>query len=232
VEEVAVFYFRLNKVRIVENREGSILFGLLKRDRAEIQFLSLVTTGGEDFPDLAELLATDDPARRREITADIVRRVAAFRKLHTVENVRDGHIFPFGDTGYNVFQADTIPDHFNWLLLAVEIDEDVRDLGAALEQEMGRPDFDDFVLSFLTLVQAADNPVLAAAVAAMRFLGSVWARQLQGDTNDQAGLLYMSLNRWEHYPHGKRDRQDVPDLTGNMFVDYTLFAIEAAPPLA
>jgi hypothetical protein len=224
-----MFYFRLNKVRLVENREGSILFGLLKRDRAEIQFLSLMTTGGEDFPDLAELLATRDVQRRRQITADIVRRVAAFRKLHTVENVRDGHIFPFGDTGYNVFQSPRIPDHVNWLLLAVERDQDVRDLGQAVEDELASPDFDDFVLNFLTVVQAAGDPTLAAAVAAMRFLGAVWARQLQGDTNDQAGLLYMSLNRWEHYPHGKRDRQDVPDLTGNMFVDYTLFAVEPEP---
>jgi flagellar protein FlgJ len=30
----------------------------------------------------------------------------------------------------------------------------------------------------------------------------------------------------EHYPHGTRDRQDVPDTTGNILVDYTLFGFE------
>jgi hypothetical protein len=30
----------------------------------------------------------------------------------------------------------------------------------------------------------------------------------------------------EHYPHGTRDKEDVPDTTGNIRVDYTVFGFE------
>jgi hypothetical protein len=36
----------------------------------------------------------------------------------------------------------------------------------------------------------------------------------------------MPLNHEAHYPHGICNRQDVPDSTGNIRVDYTLFGFE------
>jgi hypothetical protein len=39
------------------------------------------------------------------------------------------------------------------------------------------------------------------------------------------GYFQSSLNRAEHYPHAARDRQNVPDTTGNILVDYTIFGI-------
>jgi flagellar protein FlgJ len=40
------------------------------------------------------------------------------------------------------------------------------------------------------------------------------------------GYWQASLTREEHYPHGVRDRQNIPDTTGNILIDYTLFGFE------
>ena len=43
------------------------------------------------------------------------------------------------------------------------------------------------------------------------------------DRDDQVGLYYLSLNRLEHYPNGERKRDEVPDLSNNVRVDYSIF---------
>jgi hypothetical protein len=48
-------------------------------------------------------------------------------------------------------------------------------------------------------------------------------QKLRENKDDLIGYWQATLNRTEHFPHGTRDRQDVPDTTGNMLVDYTLF---------
>ena len=41
--------------------------------------------------------------------------------------------------------------------------------------------------------------------------------------DDQVGLNYLSINRIEHYPNGERKRNDEPDLSNNVRVDYSIF---------
>ena len=53
--------------------------------------------------------------------------------------------------------------------------------------------------------------------------------------DEMIGVLCMSLNRLKHYRHGERKRDNVPDLTNNMFVDYSIFGFDLVPrrsPLA
>ncbi|MEM1126201.1 MAG: hypothetical protein AAGI71_06070 [Bacteroidota bacterium] len=227
-----MFYFRLNKVKILDNRERARLLGLLSRDRAEVEFVSLVTTGNDDFPSLDELVATSDPARRRTLVRDLVQTVAASRLIRTVKHVKDGHVFTFGDVGYALYVSPTIPDDFNVVLLGIERDGDERDLAATVFDMVSEEEFDAFSASLLTLLSQTANPVWVAGVQVSRFVVRAWSKWLMNAEDDQVGLLYMSLNRAEHYRHGKRDKQDVPDLTGNMFIDYTIFAAEPdVPPL-
>ncbi|MEM9665768.1 MAG: hypothetical protein AAF970_12580 [Bacteroidota bacterium] len=227
-----MFYFRLNKVKILDNRERARLLGLLSRDRAEVEFVSLVTTGNDDFPSLDELVATSDPARRRTLVRDLVQTVAASRLIRTVKHVKDGHVFTFGDVGYALYVSPTIPDDFNVVLLGIERDDDERDLAATVFDMVSDEEFDAFSTNLLTLLSQAANPVWVAGVQVSRFVVRAWSKWLMSAEDDQVGPLYMSLNRAEHYRHGKRDKQDVPDLTGNMFIDYTIFAAEPdVPPL-
>ncbi len=41
--------------------------------------------------------------------------------------------------------------------------------------------------------------------------------------DDQVGLYYLSLNRMEHNPNGQCKRDDVPDLSNNVQVNYSIF---------
>jgi len=45
----------------------------------------------------------------------------------------------------------------------------------------------------------------------------------QPNKDDQVGLAYQSFNKPEHYPHGERKRDDVPDLSNNVLIDYSIF---------
>jgi len=219
-----MFYFRLNKVRIIDNRESGFLF--FKRDLAEIKLVSFITTGDSSFPDLDPFIRETDPDQKAKLAASMVTQVVSNRILATIDNVRDDQIITFGDTGYVLFQREAIPTDFNWCLMALEDDGDIRDVGATVNEVLQHEGFGDFVNNLALVVGAASNPGFAAGVAIAKFVAGVLAGNLNERKDDLAGLLYMSLNRREHYPHGERKRDDVPDLTGNMLVDYSLFGFE------
>ncbi|MCP4609568.1 MAG: hypothetical protein GY845_12730 [Planctomycetes bacterium] len=219
-----MFYFRINKVRIIDNRENAFLF--FTRDLAEIKLVSLITTGNTSFPDLDPFLAETNPEKKKQLAAAMVAQVVSNRILATIDNVKDGQTINFGDTGYVVFQANTIPQDFNWCFIALEDDGDVRNVGSSIDEVLKNPGFDMFATNLAVLAGAAANPAFTAGVVVAKFVASVIADNLKKNKDDLAGLLYMSLNRREHYQHGIRDRDDVADLTGNMIVDYSLFGFE------
>ena len=125
-----------------------------------------------------------------------------------------------------VYQSDKIPADFNWCFVAIEDDGDVRNVGTSIDEVLKNPGFDSFTSNLAVLVGAAANPAYTAGVVVAKFVAEVVARNLKEKKDDLAGLLYMSLNRREHYPHGERKRDKVPDLTGNMIIDYSLFGFE------
>ena len=219
-----MFYFRINKIRIIDNRESGFLF--FRRDLAEIKLVSFITTGDISFPDLDPFMRETDPAKKRQLAAAMVAQVVSNRLLATIDNVKDDQTMTFGDTGYVVFQADMIPLDFNWCLVALEDDGDVRDVGSSIDEVLQNPGFDSFALNLAVLVGAATNPAFTAGMVVAKFVAEVVADNLKKKKDDLAGLLYMSLNRREHYPHGERKRDEVTDLTGNMLVDYSLFGFE------
>lgn len=220
-----MFYFRINRLKLYDNREGKFL-GLFGRDLAQVKIMSFVTTSNTDLPDLDELLATNDPARKKEIIQAAVKQVVASRVLTTIENVKDRHIMTFGDTGYVLFESPKIPDDFNWTFIAIESDRNVQEIGEELEEVINDPGFNPFASNLAVLIAGAANPAFAAGVEISRFVTGVVAKNLKKNKDDQIGVLYMSLNRVEHYPHALRNREEVPDLTGNMLVDYSIFGFE------
>lgn len=223
-----MFYFRINKVRVLDNRERGSLFGLLRPDRAEVTFISLMTTDNDTFPDLDLLRQTPDPAEQDRILHHWMQQVASLREISPVYAVRDGQVFTFGDTGYVLFQSEQTPKDFNWVFMALELDQDIRDLEQRVAEALTHPAFPAFKQGILSTLSMAGlgNPALAVGLATSKFLAGLWMEKQSQNTDDQIGLLYTSFNKPEHYPHGHRDRQDVADLTNNMFVDYTIFAVE------
>lgn len=221
-----MFYFRINKLKIVDNRENRQFLRVFGTDRAEVKINSFITTEETRLPDMDELLVTNDPSRKRELLAAAVAEVVGSRVLTTIQNVTDNHEMTFGDTGYVLYQASSIPDHFNWILLAVESDRDVRSIGEEMTAVVHDKGFDSFIANTLTLAAAAANPSFVAAVGIAKFVTKVIADQRGKNKDDLIGVLYTSLNRREHYQHGERKRNNIPDLTNNMFVDYSMFGFD------
>jgi hypothetical protein len=131
----------------------------------------------------------------------------------------------FGEAGMLIFQSDAIPDALDMQLWVIESDEDVRTF--ALEAD--RVVDSDAFKGLLIAVEAAltvTNPVLSGIIGVGAVVANLLRQKLRANKDDLVGYWQLRLNRAEHYPHGTRDRQDTPDTTGNILVDYTLFGYE------
>ena len=208
------FVFRLNELKILNNREWGA---------GEVKLLSFVTGGDVNLPVLDDLQRTTEPERKKELIKAATQSVLSSKVLMQLDNVRDGHLMTFGDTGYALYTSSKIPISFNWTLMLFEIDEDINNLGKDIDGVINRPEFDSFVNNVLILASAATNPVAAAGVAIAKYTVGVVAKSMIKNKDDQIGLAYLSFNKFEHYPHGERKRDDVPDLSGNVFIDYSIF---------
>ena len=210
------FVFRLNKLKILNNRE---LFA------GEIKMLSFVTGGDAIFPALDGLLQTTDVEAKKNIIKVAAQSVLSSKVLMQLDNVRDGHQMTFGDTGYALYTAEKIPVSFNWSLMLFEIDKDVNDLGRKIDGIVNAPQFDGFASKVLALTATASNPATLAGLEIAKYVFSVISETMINNKDDQVGLAYQSFNRFEHYPHGERKRDDVPDLSNNVRIDYSIFAV-------
>ena len=214
VEKREFFVFRLNELKILNNREWGA---------GEVKLLSFVTGEDVNLPVLDDLQRTTEPERKKELIKAATQSVLSSKVLMQLDNVRDGHLMTFGDTGYALYTSSKIPISFNWTLMLFEIDEDINNLGKDIDGVINRPEFDSFVNNVLILASAATNPVAAAGVAIAKYTVGVVAKSMIKNKDDQIGLAYLSFNKFEHYPHGERKRDDVPDLSGNVFIDYSIF---------
>ena len=208
------FAFRINRVKILKNREWGA---------GELKMISFVSTGDEAPSALDGLLQTSDPDTKRKILREASRQMLSVKEFIQVHEIRDGHVLTFGDSGYALYTAMRIPVSLNWTFLILESDEDVVELGRRIDTVVDGKDFDTFASSALTLLATAAAPQLTAAAAIAKFVSRAIPQVLVRNRDDQVGLYYLSLNRMEHYPNGERKRDDVPDLTNNVRVDYSIF---------
>ena len=208
------FVFRLNKLKILNNREWG---------PGELKLLSFITGQDVNLPVLDDLQHTTDPEQKKRLIQAAAQSVLSAKVLMQLDNVKDGHQITFGDTGYALYTADKIPISFNWSLMLMEIDEDINNLGKKIDGVIQAPEFDGFVDNVLILAGAAANPAAAAGVAVAKYVFGLVADTLIENKDDQIGLAYQSFNRFEHYLHGERKRDDVPDLSNNVRIDYSIF---------
>ena len=208
------FAFRINRLKIFKNREWGA---------GELKMVSFVSTGDEAPSALDGLLHTTDLDAKRKILRDASRQVLSVKEFIQVDEILDGHILTFGDSGYALYTATRIPISLNWTFLILESDQDVVELGRRIDEVVDGKDFDTFASSALTLLATAATPQLVAAAAIAKFVSRAIPQVLVRNRDDQVGLYYLSLNRLEHYPNGERKRDEVPDLSNNVRVDYSIF---------
>ncbi|PLR34048.1 hypothetical protein CYR32_12595 [Chimaeribacter coloradensis] len=223
-----MFYFRANQVKLTSNGSTRSLFNW-RKDLSDVKLISFITTSQSILPDIDTWLDSNDPAQKTALLARAVQSVSSSQILTTVENVKDNARLTFGTTGYNLFQSDKIPEDISWCLMAVKSNKDTRELGSVFSSIANHEEFNNFATSLGSLVATAANPAFRAGVEITKFVTEVMSQRLRDEDDEQLGLLYLSLNRAQHYPHGERKEDAVTDLTGNMLVDYSIFAVEGAP---
>lgn len=210
-----MFYFRLNKVRILNNRE---LLG-----KAEIQIMSFLTSGETDFPMLDDFFRTNDEAQKKELIKEAITKVISSRIMPTMQKIKDKQSILFGNTGYIIYKSETIPSDMNWMLLAIESDRKTRTNAELIESTITDKNITSAVGAIASLASLS-NPVTAAIATLSTIVADSLVKIYKNDRDDQVGLLLTSFIEKKDYPYGKMDAQDVIDTTRNMFVDFTIFS--------
>lgn len=221
-----MFFFRINKLKIIDNKELPSFLGVFGPDVAQIKMVSFVTTDNMELPDMTGFQETKDQETRKKILKAAVSQVVDARILTMVENIKDNHIMYFGDTGYVLYHSKTIPEHFDWQFVVYESDKSIRDTAMMVEDIINDDEFDIFTDNMVALLTGAKNPAYQASVAIGKFATKVVLKVAGQNKDDMVGIIYMSLNRWEHYPFGERKKDNVPDMTNNMLIDYSVFGFD------
>jgi hypothetical protein len=230
-----MFYVRINKIKVFNNREGFL--GLF--NRAEMQIYSYVkpfALSTEAAPEpartdgvaISELLALPNANARRQRLLDAVLAEASLPAQSTyieVNGVKDNQSLLFGDAGLVIFSFDRIPDALDMRLWVIESDEDVRNVALDADKVLDSEAFKGLYAAVETALMAV-SPALSGVIAVGGVAVSLLRQKLRANKDDLAGYWQATLNRAEHYPHGTRDKQDTYDTTGNIMVDYTLFGFE------
>jgi hypothetical protein len=231
-----MFYIRVNKIKVFNNREGFL--GLF--NRAELRIYSLVSnpTGisGHIITEqklvpaeitIADLIDLTDEQRKGRLLEVVLAGVERFSESHSLEinGVKDNQSLLFGDAGLVIYQSNHIPDALDMQIWVIESDEDVRKLALDADKVLDSDAFKGLVAAVGTAL-AITNPILTAAIGVGGIVANLLRQKLKANKDDLVGYWQCALNREEHYPHGTRNKQDVPDTTGNIRVDYTVFGFE------
>jgi hypothetical protein len=227
-----MFYARINKIKVFNNREGFL--GLF--NCAEMRIYSYVAASpvGIDAPvganlrvcpSLSDLLNLPDGAARKQYLLDAMLAGAnRFAQSHSlaIDRVKDSQSLTFGEAGMLIYQRDAIPDTLDMQLWVIESDGDVRTFTLEADKVMDSDAFKGLLIAVETALTVT-NPLLSGIVGTGTVVANLLRQKLRANKDDLAGYWQLNLNRQEHYPHGARDRQNTPDTTGNILVDYTFF---------
>jgi hypothetical protein len=231
-----MFYTRINKIKVFNNREGFL--GLFNRS-ADMRIYSYVSnpagTAGS-YPEsdgtyrpltVSELLHLDEKQREDRLLEQVLAEAGLFAqsKYLEVNGVKDSQTLLFGEAGLVIYSSDHIPDELDIRLLVIESDADVRNFALEADKVLDSDAFKGLLIAVETALTVT-NPILSGAIAIGGVAVNLLRQKLRANQDDLVGYWQLTLNRTEHYPHGVRDRQDVYDTTGNILVDYTLFGFE------
>jgi len=194
-----MFLFRINKMRIIDNRTSAFLF--FREDLADV----FVTTGNDDLQASNPWMRENHLDKKRTFLAATVSNAGASRILTEVENVEHNQALFLGDMGYVLFQSEKIPDDFNWSFVAAKSNRGRRQVGEVIGGIVNDPEFDTFAGNLATLVAGAANPAFMAGVT--KFAIGTILKILGAKGDEQLDILYMSLDRAEQYLRGKGNKE-------------------------
>lgn len=229
-----MFYFRIDRVRFLDNGGIKSGLGIFGHDFAKVKFLSFVTPSNQDVPELDDWLQTNSEKGKKAALQTLIQQTISTRKLTEIDRVQDNVPVLFGDTGLVLYEAEEIPESFTWTFIAVRSKRDVREAARSAREIMADREFKSFTKDLGNLLHTAAgvaNPAYAAGAAVAKFVADLSARRLMQKGDKQLGAVTMSLIQPEHYPHGLREAREVRDMTGNMLFNYTIFGYKRALPV-
>jgi hypothetical protein len=228
-----MFYVRINKIKIFNNREGFL--GLFNRAEMRIYSYATASFAGNDSSvglfasplTLAAMISLTDEQRKEKLLEAVQTEINRLAQSSTlaIDRVKDNQSLLFGDSGLVIFQSNAIPDVLNMQLWVIESDEDIRQFTFDIDKVIDSDVFKGLLVS-VTAALTVMNPVLSGVIGIGAVVANLLRQKLRANKDDLVGYWQTTLNRAEHYPHGTRDRQDTADTTGNILVDYTLFGFE------
>ena len=218
-----MFYFRIDRVRFLDNGGVKPGLGIFGHDFAKVKFLSFVTRSDQSVPDLDEWMQNNDAKAKKATLQTLVSDVISTRGLTEVESrtvttsvVRRYRTDPYAE---EIPKPLTSPSVRRGFEAARDVNEILR------EPVLGR-----FQKDHSASASLARQPGMAGIEVA-KFVAQTSARRLMNKGDRELGAVVVSFIRPEHYPQGIRESHDVHDMTGNMFFDYTIFGYKRALPV-
>ncbi|MDQ3315440.1 MAG: hypothetical protein M3505_12610, partial [Verrucomicrobiota bacterium] len=129
-----MFYFRIDRVRFLDNGGVKSGLGIFGHDFARVKFLSFVTRSDEGVPELDEWVRSNDAASKRALLQTLVDNTLSTRALTEIDRVQDNVPVNFGDTGLILYETEEIPEAFTWTFLAVRSSRNVREAARDVDE--------------------------------------------------------------------------------------------------
>ncbi|MBA3543391.1 MAG: hypothetical protein H0T83_02985 [Chthoniobacterales bacterium] len=148
-----MFYFRIDRVRFLDNGSVKSGLGIFGHDYAKVKFVSFVTRSDQNVPQLDKWMKTNDPAAKEAALQKLVRQTLNTRDLTELDRVQDNVPVSFGDTGLVLYEAEEIPEAFTWTFVAVRSDQDLREAAGDANEILDEPGFSSFSTNILSLIQ-------------------------------------------------------------------------------
>lgn len=208
-----MFYFQLNKIKILRNRE---LF------KAEVKLMSFVTADNVLLPELDEFISTNDSEKKKLLIETAVKRTVGAHIFTTIPKVKDKQEISFGQ-GKTLFQSEKIPEQLNWQFLAFEDDNRIRD-NASLALKIVQDNSFSSLLNSAVEISKLANPAFLLGTEIAKYVAKTSLKIFAQNKDDLLGVLETSLIRQKDFPNGNFNAQNIPDETGNIFLDYSIFS--------
>lgn len=208
-------------------------------DKGEMKFFSFVSADKAlSLPMLDALMGTQDV---EEIMAGLRPAIALVAdqiwESVLIEGVRKRHVFAFGDTGRALlnYRSETPPTQVDWILLLVEIDKDVRNIGRKAIELVEADELETVAQKIAVLGATPYGTTAMAAFTISTFLIKAIGRIMEDNRNDLVGYIDQSFLLGDDFGVGRdqaRNGLQIQDIRANMWYDYTLTCVREDLSLA
>jgi hypothetical protein len=185
-----MFLFRINKMKIPDDRMSAFLF--FRKDLAD----AFVTA--DDAHALGPWMRRNDPEKRTFLAAAVSNALAS-RILTEAETVKRNQALLLDNIGYVLFQSERIPEDFSGSFVAAKSKRETRQLGELIGGVVDDPEFHKFTANLATLATGAANPAFMVGVGVTKLAAGTISKILAAKGDERLDILYMPLDRAEHY---------------------------------